>query len=270
MEKKYWDVLVLECDKYNREIILAHLADLSCGIHDEEIKSSVYFENASKDNVENIINGIYPLKIFKWKKVENKDWNENWRPFFKNLNIDNKVKIVPSWSETKKNENEILIKIDPGMAFGTGHHETTYMMIQAMLETLNNKMSVVDVGAGSGILSILALMLGAKKVDSIENDEDAKDNFYKNMALNNLNNDLMIMDCFKLEKFDYDLILANINFKVLTRLIPKFKSCKGKLILSGLLKTDINHIEKIIFENDFKIEKKIERGEWTCLIVQKV
>jgi len=269
MEKnKFWDTLILECDKPQRDIISAHISDMSCGIHDEEHKSSIYFVNPDKDFIGKIIKGISNTQDLKWERIENRDWNENWRPFFKTLNIDNRVKVVPSWSELNYSDEKLLIKIDPGMAFGTGHHETTHMMISVMLEILKKNMSVLDIGSGSGILSILASKLGAKNIKSIDNDEDTKGNFLKNMQLNNVVCDLNIMDCLELKDFEYDLILANINLKILEKLIPNIKKSGSCLILSGILNTDFSSLERVISLMDFNIEKIINKGEWGCLIVQ--
>ena len=127
MNNNTWTMLSIKGEKMDREIAAAYLENLYLGIYDTDIQSHIYFKNPDRKAVEKIISDYSNIHDLVWSKVKNKDWNENWRPFFKNLNIDNKVLIIPSWESDIPDENKIILKIEPGMAFGTGHHETTSM-----------------------------------------------------------------------------------------------------------------------------------------------
>jgi len=268
MDNKVYTLLSIKGEKTDREIAAAYLEDYYSGLYDTDIQSHIYFENPDKQAIEKIIANCSNINDLVWEEVKNKDWNENWRPFFKNLNINNKVMIIPSWESNVEDRNKIILKIEPGMAFGTGHHETTSMMISALLKYFYKNASVLDVGTGSGILAILAQKLGSKKVYALDNDSDIKNNFNDNMKLNSSLIDLKILDCLKWNDFNYDIILANINFPILKQFLQKINFKNSLLILSGILTTDIVEINKKIDHKGFKVIDTIKQNEWACLVVK--
>jgi len=269
MDNKIWTMLSIKGEKIDRQIAAAYLENLYSGIYDTDIQSHIYFENPDKRMIEKIISEYSSINDLLWSEIKNKDWNENWRPFFKNLNIDNKVMIVPSWESNIDHEDKIILKIEPGMAFGTGHHETTSIMISALLKYFYKGASVLDVGTGSGILAILAQKLGAKTINALDNDVDVKNNFNDNLRLNNASIRLDITDCLKWNEFNYDIILANINFPVLKQLLLKINLKNNLMIVSGILTTDIDNIKKDINNKGFKIIDTIKQNEWACLIIKR-
>jgi len=266
IESKSWDVLTIFSDEYKRELLISFLEDFHCGVHDMDLSSEIYFLNPNKKNIEKIIKENSNIKKWEWSIVQKENWNESWKPFFKNISIENKVKIIPSWEDNDSNSNEIIIKIEPGMAFGTGHHETTFMMIQAILKYVNCSTTVLDIGCGSGILSILSNKLGSKKILAIDNDWDIVKNFKYNLSLNNCLADLSIKDCLAMQEFSYDVILANINKHILLDLLPLIFS-DSIIVLSGILIDDIEDFKQIL--NKFIIIETIKKNEWACLVIQK-
>jgi len=264
----FWMALTIEGDELNREIATSYIDEKSSGILNSRDSTTIYFQNINQKEIENIIKLKSNINIFKWERINKEDWNANWKPFFKKKNINNKVEIIPSWEKSDLDNNKIVIKIDPGMAFGTGHHETTEMMIKAMLEFHKDNMSVLDLGTGSGILSILAYKLKSKKILAVDNDAEIKNNFNKNMKLNNSEAKLKIRNCLDMKEFNFDLVLANINKSVLIKFLPIIKDNNSIIILSGFLKNDFKDISKIITQIDYKIIKKYNKKEWLCLVIK--
>ena len=268
MNNKTWSRLSIKGKKADREIAVAFLENIYSGVYETDIQSDIYFENPDKENIEKTILNYSKINDLYWSEIKNKDWNENWRPFFKNLNIDDKVMVIPSWETDIDYNDKIILKVEPGMAFGTGHHETTSMMISAILKYFKNGFSVLDVGTGSGILSILAQKLGSQKVNALDNDPDIKNNFEDNINLNNSSINLKIEDCLIWDDFNYDLILANINFPILEKFVKNISSKNNLLILSGILVTDIDNLKEQIDAKKFEIIDTIKQNEWACLIVK--
>jgi len=265
----YFDVLSINDEKGNVDIIQSLLGIDCLGTYFENGAAQLYFDGGKKDDIEvslQKINADFQFQ-WKWKKQIKEDWHLAWQENFTPVIIGKKLAVIPHWQDNFP--ADIVIKIKPGMAFGTGHHETTWLMLNQILKYVNSGISVLDLGAGSGILSIAAIKLGAEKVDAIEFDSDCESNFNENLQLNNLdaiipfhNHDVLVWN-----KFDYDIILANINCNVIESLIPKFKGTKAMIILSGLLETDYLVIEKLCQTHQLKILGKMVKGEWICLVL---
>lgn len=264
-ENTYWDVLTINSDSHERELAVAFLENYHCGVHDKKDSSDVFFINPDKLFIEKILKEKLDSTNWIWSKIEKENWIESWKPFFKNISIKNKVEISPPWKIINEQENKISIKIEPGMAFGTGHHETTFMMIESILKYVNKSTSVLDVGCGSGILSILSQKLKAKKVFAVDNDSDVVENFNYNLDLNNSSVKLEIMNCLDIKDFNYNVILANINKHILLDLIPLIYS-KAIIIISGILIDDIKDFKEIL--SKYKIIETIKKNEWACLVIQ--
>ena len=263
----YFDVLSINDENGNVDIIQSLLGNDCLGTYFENGDAQLYFYCGKRDEIELCLQNINANFHFQWKweKQNKEDWHLAWKDNFTPVVIENKLAIIPHWQN--ENSADTVLKIKPGMAFGTGHHETTWLMLNQVLKHVKPGMSVLDLGAGSGILSITANKLGAEKVDAVEFDSDCESNFNENLQLNNLdaiipfhNHDVLVWN-----KFDYDIILANINRNVIEGLIPKFKGTKANVILSGLLKTDYETIEQICLKQNFQVKEKIIKGEWICI-----
>ncbi|NPA37275.1 MAG: 50S ribosomal protein L11 methyltransferase [Chlorobi bacterium] len=184
----------------------------------------------------------------KTESIKEQNWNKTWEEnFFNPIIIDNEVMIRGSFHHKKENIKYDIV-IDPKMAFGTGHHETTSLMMKFILEEDMNGKRVLDMGCGTGILSILCSMRGASQVTGIDIEEWAYNNAIENCEKNNINNVKIIHgDAGSIETEPYDIILANINRNILLNDIGKYATSlkkDGKLILSGFYENDLNIINE--------------------------
>jgi len=263
----YFDVLSID-DKNEKVDIIQSLIGTEClGTYFENGTAQLYFNGGNKDDIELRLQNINADINFNWKwnKQRKEDWHLAWQDNFTPVIIEKKLAIVPHWQNDIS--ADIVIKIKPGMAFGTGHHETTWLMLNQILKHIKPGMSILDLGAGSGILSIAAIKLGAEKVDAVEFDSDCESNFNENLQLNHIEKNIYYYndDVLTWEDFNYNIILANINCNIIEELIPKFKGTKAQVILSGLLKTDYKTIEQICIKQNFQVKEKMIKGEWICI-----
>jgi ribosomal protein L11 methyltransferase len=201
------------------------------------------------------------------EEIEQVNWNEEWEKNFDPIDVDGKCHVRAPFHP--KTDAEFDIVIEPKMSFGTGHHETTHMMIQHLLETdLVNK-KTLDMGCGTAILAILAEMKGAKPIDAIDIDNWCYLNSVENAERNNCSHiSVFEGDADLLKGKKYDVIIANINRNILLNDIPLYASClnaKGLLFLSGFYNEDIPAIDASCSEFNLKLEKTIERNNWVSL-----
>lgn len=207
-----------------------------------------------------------------WRELKERNWNKAWEASFHAVEISDFCRIRADFHESKQQfKHEILI--NPEMAFGTGHHETTYLMIKSMESIDFRNKRVLDFGSGTGILAILASKLGAKEIDAVDNDEKAVRNTKANCLLNkadNVNAKLSIKGT--INRNDYNIILANINKYVLKNYIQRISELAASnaiLLMSGLLLSDENEMIAHYTKNGFTLISKMHRGEWISLVFNK-
>ena len=266
---EYFDVLNINDNNENVDMVQSLLGVDCLGTYFKNGTAKLYFNDGKKNDIEIQLQEIcadFPFQ-WNWKKQKREEWHLAWKENFQPIVIDNKLAVIPNWQNDIP--ADIVIKIKPGMAFGTGHHETTWLMLSQMMKHIKPGMSVLDLGTGSGILSISAIKLGAEKVDAVENDSDCETNFNENLTLNNTGNNVHFYnhDVLNWTNFNYDIILANINQNVIEELIPKFRGTKTNVILSGLLETDYAVIEQLCQTQNFQIKDKMKKGEWICFVL---
>jgi ribosomal protein L11 methyltransferase len=207
--------------------------------------------------------------------IPEQNWGENWKKFFKPVRVTSRFVIKPPWSSFPLRKNQISIDITPGMAFGTGTHATTKLSIRALEERLKKKRaSVLDVGTGSGILSIAAARLGAKEVLGIDTDPVAVEIARENVSQNGVSNIVKIRKgSIGHIRRRFDVVMANIDLKNLRRMrqpLLRHLKRKGPLILSGILEREGDRLRQHYMETGLLrwIRSTVE-GEWVCLTLQK-
>ncbi len=203
---------------------------------------------------------------------ENQDWSKKWKEKWTVTHVTDKITVVPSWLEYAPKENEIVIILDPGCAFGTGTHQTTQLCMKALEKYLKQGDSMADIGTGSGILAILAKKLGAKSAYGCDNDDTVIDVAIKNAEVNNET------DCvFELKTADkltekYDFVCANILHNVLYEIMGDLKNImkdNGKLSLSGILDEKKEIVLEAIKRENLKIIDTIIQDQWISYVVTK-
>ena len=208
------------------------------------------------------------IKIeLKSKKIPFKNWNLKWEKNFRPIEIDSNCVIRADFH--KKFDKKYELVINPRMSFGTGHHETTFMMMKFALKMNLKHKSILDMGCGTSILSILASKLGAKKIDAIDNNPLCLENSKENILVNNCCNiNLILDDKIDKKKSLYDVIFANINLNVLIQQIPDFSNSlnlNGDLILSGFYVKDISKIKKKCKSFGLYLTDQKQKNEWCSL-----
>jgi ribosomal protein L11 methyltransferase len=199
--------------------------------------------------------------------IEQVNWNEEWEKNFNPIIVDDVCSVRAPFHEKPNTQYDIVI--EPKMSFGTGHHETTHMMIQHVLKNNMAGKTVLDMGCGTAVLAILAEMKGAKKLDAIDIDNWCYVNSIENAERNNCSNITVLEgDVSLLEGKSYDVIIANINRNILLNDIHQYAKCLNKhgvLFLSGFYKDDIPAIEDECGKHQLKLTETLERNHWVAL-----
>lgn len=227
----------------------------------------------SEEYVKDVMNDIRILKSdefiveYSVKTIEQINWNEEWEKNFTPINVDSKVYVRAPFHDASTMDYEIVI--EPKMSFGTGHHETTHMMIQHLLDLDLTHKSVLDMGCGTGILAIFAAMKNARPIDAIDIDEWCVENTNENIEKNNCEFiSVFLGDAHLLKNQKYDIIIANINRNILLQDLPAYKRClnnNGILLLSGFYTEDEPLLQSKAKELGFEFLKKFERNNWLSL-----
>lgn len=257
------------------EILMAELIEIGFDSFTEEYDGILGYIQKDLFKEEELKN-IYLLQndeveiSYTYEEMPNINWNEEWEKNFSPINVEDKVLIRAEFHDPNQNMHEIVIQ--PKMSFGTGHHPTTHLMIQQMLDMdLENK-KVLDMGCGTSVLAIFAKQKGAGKTFAIDIDEWSVENSKENAARNNIELDIELGTADNLGKEKFEIILANINRNILISDIPTYVSVLedgGKLLLSGLCFFDVDDILEVCTEQNLKLEKKIQREEWVSLLLSK-
>ncbi|MEI3613333.1 50S ribosomal protein L11 methyltransferase [Pseudogracilibacillus sp. SO30301A] len=207
--------------------------------------------------------------------VKEEDWENEWKKYFKPMKVTNRITIVPSWEQYKKtSQDELIITIDPGMAFGTGTHPTTILSLQALEKVIQPNDLVMDVGIGSGILSIAAVLLGAKHVYGYDLDEVAVSSSKQNRDSNHLENEITIKQNDLLKNVDkrVNIIVSNILADILLRLVDDAWNNledAGYFITSGIIEAKQQFLIDKLLNTGFEVIETNQYENWVSIIAQK-
>ena len=268
--------LVVENDDFC-EILVAELSeigfdsflDTESGI-DAYVTEELFDEQAFKQLLEE-----YAIKTaisYSLKKIEKKNWNEEWESNFSPIKVGKDVYVRADFHEA---DNSFLhnIIITPKMSFGTGHHETTSMVMELQLEIDHQQKNVLDVGTGTGILAILASKLGAKNVKSFDIDEWSVTNTLENIEINAVEDVSVRLGTINDEPHaHYEIVLANINRNILLSEIPVYASylaAGGVLVVSGFYEHDIADIQQVAEEAQLEKVKHLHKNQWAAVVFKK-
>lgn len=206
------------------------------------------------------------------EKMYEEDWANNWKKYYKPTKVGERIVVKPIWEEYEAKGNELILDLDPGMAFGTGTHETTRMCIQALDKYVKEDSTVFDVGCGSGILAIAAAKLGAKMAIGVDLDPVAVESAKENVGFNNLDN-IQILYGNLVEVIDgkADIVVANIIAEViciLTEDVKRVLNESGYFITSGIIHDRVDMVTKKLEETGFEVVEINKDGEWNCIVAK--
>ncbi len=255
------------------EILMAELADCGFDSFDETDAGVKAYILTSQDHSD-LLNDIYVLNsgeftiTYQKTLIEQQDWNVKWESEFKSIEIDSTCRIrSPFHPEDSSYTYDIVV--NPKMAFGTGHHETTHLMAQFLLNDELTDLRILDMGCGTGVLGILAAMRGAKTVDAIDIDPWSYKNTLENCRLNHISNiEVYEGDARLLSEQRYDRVLANINRNILLNDIPQYAKVLeegGYLYLSGFYESDLELIKNCCAQQNLTYQTHCKRGDWIAV-----
>ena len=207
--------------------------------------------------------------------VSEQDWANNWKKYFKPLPVGEKLLIRPTWETVENTEGRAVLSIDPGMAFGTGGHDTTRMVLEAIESVVTPDTDVLDVGCGSGILSIASLLLGAPTAVGVDIDAVAVKMAVENGAINGFEPPRYVMkqgDLVEEIHGQFDLVVANIvadAIIMLSQSIPQFLKPNGTYIVSGIIDTREQDVVEALHACGFVIRERRFHGGWLCFVCGK-
>jgi ribosomal protein L11 methyltransferase len=275
---KNYTLIQFEDTKNQNDLLVAFLSSIDFDAFEEvnENKLVAYIDETlfNKENLENTIKSIPSLANLKYDihKLENKNWNEEWEKSFKPIIVDNKCAVRASFHPQQNTTYEILI--EPKMAFGTGHHATTEMMISTMLNLDFKNQKILDFGCGTSILAILAEKLGAKSIFANDIEEPAYENSLLNATINKCDKiEVALGGIEVVPNESFDVILANVNTNTIleySKFIVEKLSKNGYILYSGILSSDRETIEQMTRILKLRILNIKEKNNWLLFLCQKI
>lgn len=205
--------------------------------------------------------------------VHEEDWAETWKQYYKPFKPGKRLVVKPSWEPYEATADELVVEVDPGMAFGTGTHETTMMCLAALEEVITPGMRVIDIGTGTGILSIAAVRLGASEVLAIDLDPDAVNVARENVRKNAVDTRVRVVagDLLKQQEERAELVVANIIADAILALSGPVRGHLergGKFLSSGIIRDRAGEVQEALQAQGYRVLRRFERGEWVCFLAE--
>ena len=257
------------------EIASVQLFELGCcGVMEEDISDGVrltaYFE--AVQNKTAIEQALVPYEC-RFEQVPDTDWTLGWRSFFQPVYPTPRMAICPPWDRVPDPPGGFTIAIDPQMAFGTGHHETTRLALLGLEKKIMSGDRVLDVGTGSGILSIAAVKLGASEVMAVDIEADAIENARANCILNGVDAKV-VLGQYSVDRVSgvFDVVVANIISSILLPIIPELAKRlhpEGYAVLGGILDRERESFCAVLDRANLVLDEMLDDGEWLCAIARK-
>ncbi len=273
--------LTLSISDEFQELLIAELFDMNFEGFEEQSEDLLIatipakeFDDYKREEIERILFHYGgDSKILSEEVIQPENWNQSWEQTIKPQTIG-KFYVRPTWGEKFEDEDHIELIIDPKMAFGTGYHATTRLILEWLPEIIKHEETVLDAGTGTGILAIAALKLGATSAFGFDIDEWSEDNAQENAILNNVENYVVKLGSTETvaEGAMFDVILANINRNALIELIPTLNSFLkpgGKLLISGLLAEDKAKMLDVINHELLNHVATRQQEEWIAMLLRK-
>lgn len=283
---------VLRPFAYNDGVVLEQLGDENNPVHDAletAVTVKIYLPEAedtpqARKRIEEILyhlGRLYPLPPPIFRKLQEEDWANAWKAHYHPFRIGDRIWIQPSWIEMDNREgsrelapeDDVVLVLDPGMSFGTGLHPTTQMCLQALEQVVSSNCTVLDVGTGSGILSIAAIKLGAGEVRAFDTDTVAVQTTCENAAQNGIESLTVHQGTLgDVPNSTWDIVVVNILAQVIIPLLETeglmtYVASQGKLIMSGIIEEQLESVETAVHQAGGQTIEKIQVRDWVCLIV---
>ncbi len=277
---QYWDYVdeELMAEKHKPTSVKAYVSDNAAGM---ETLAAVKASIAELKNLD--ADGTFGSLEISTSITAEEDWANNWKQYYHTLNIGEKICVCPEWETAEGADGRVVFKINPGMSFGTGTHDTTRLCLESLEKYIHEGDTMLDLGCGSGILSIVSLLLGAERAYAVDIDPNARDIAYENAAKNGIGKDrytvmagnVLTSDYIKSElgKRKYDIVAANIVADVIISLTPaarEYVKSDGVYIVSGIIHERLAEVQEAITNNGFEIVKTNIGGEWAAIIARPV
>ncbi len=278
--KQYWDYVDESvAEKMRGETrVIVYVSDNAAGHEMLKAVKNELSEMKALDT-ENIF-GRLEMEI---DGIREEDWANNWKKYYHPIEIGKSILIKPVWETLEKPTDRVVFDIEPGLSFGTGSHETTQLCLENLEKYIKPGMKVLDLGCGSGILSVIALLLGAESAVAIDIDPKAVDIAYENAARNGIDKsrykvyagDVLTDTNIRKEiaKNEYDIVLANIVADVIIALIPaaqKYIKADGVFITSGIISDRLEDVKEAMIGSEFNILDISRRKDWASVTANKV
>lgn len=272
-EKYYWDYVESEVFDEKETFIIFYLEEKQSEVL-ENIKAKILnIKNADKSGAFGKQNTLGTLDITV-EIIPDTDWINSYKEHFKSVILTDSLRVQPTWEESNKEDFLHTVYLDPGMAFGTGTHETTSLCAEFLEYANCMDKKILDIGTGSGILAIAAAKLGAEKVLAIDIDPVAVDVARENTVLNKCDDKVEVIegDLTKGIEFKGDIVVANLIAEiivVLAKSVSKYMERDGLFISSGILTEKKNMVIEALEKEDFKIQDIKEKGEWCSILCRR-